>query len=76
MNMDTIFARLKRHYGTHGRAAQAVGYSRQRYLQFRQGSPMPRWALHAILAVTERINEADREHGTPPEGEGEGSGDE
>lgn len=75
MNMDTIFARLKRHYGTHGRAAQAVGYSRQRYLQFRQGSPMPRWALHAILAVTERINEADEAYDTLPEGEGEG-GDE
>ena len=55
--MQTYFDVLRRHYGTHEAAAEAVGYKRGRYPQFRLGPPelIPLRAVNAITAAAEKI---------------------
>lgn len=56
MNIHTCFFILRRFYGSHGAAAEAVGYKRARYNQFRFGvAPIPLRAANSIRAEAGRI---------------------
>ena len=58
MNIETCFSILKRHYGSHKAAAEAVGYRRARYSQFVNGNvKIPNWAEILIRSKAEMVVE-------------------